>query len=487
MKKLLSLVCLWAAAGAFASPWGAMIDYDLAPAQPGVKIFDREHSSVSKTPGERFLLKPVLEGRIIRVFLNPGMEEEETLAVYRKKIQAAYSAWFSNAAKVIRQSKREAEFADILPLLDKGASVTFVEENEDITFLFVDRREITELCGSFSVACYSRLGAGPVIFIPKNPRGSRSFLNPFGASSGDVLSSAIVHEIGHSLGFSDQYAQSREATHEVYHGKIKNSVMNSSLKLTCDDADGMVNLIDITLNNRRGGMTGWRSLCRGSKTYYIGGMALGNGPYVFIPRFQNNGTVWVIRRYQNGKMTEETTFARETRDGFAPWENSPEQVLERDAVGRPVLARGADGTTVYYSYLYGRTLRLATADGKVLLLERWDKNLSNEKQFERRIVEFSNNGRPVVLQVDKRGADGSVFYQETRGGNIISLQMDFKKGKRIRARRNGREMGASAGPLAAGAGMSSLGKQIRAGVSKGMQENEWEKLEKVLQEWYSRL
>lgn len=482
MKRIVSCVlsCLCCAGGLWAEPWGVMGDYDLPRTGPGMSRMAGLEQPVSSAPGERYLLKPVLEGRSIKVLLERGEEEEETLAVYREKIQEAYSRWFLNAARVIRQAGREREFADILPVLDKGIPVEFVPFGEDITVEFVDRQEIFRLCGVQTAACYRF--EGPKIYVPKNPRGSRSVLNPFGVSSGKIFFRELLHEIGHSLGFSDQYAQARLNTHPIYHGdKTDATIMNRAVNLTCDDADGMVNLIDITRGKRRGGRVGWRSLCRNSKTYYIGGTALGNGPYMMWPK--DNGNAWMLREYREG-LLQERELAMAWGKGISLFEPFAEQVLERDAIGRPVLTQGPHGEKVYYSYLYGRMLRFVTAGDKILLLERRERNLPHEKSFDKRIIAFTHNGKSVLLEADRRPAYGYLSYKEDGDANALTVNLTFKKGKVERGSGNGGKSSVARG-MKFGMVTAALGDtSMQAQVKKQVVQKEREELEQKLTEWY---
>lgn len=486
LKLSLPFSLLFIAQAALSAPWGALSDYDLPAPPAGHSRAESLGMPVSAAPGERYLLKPVLEGKTIKVFLNPGEESAETLSVYREKIAEAYNEWFAQTAKQIRSSRREREFADILPVLDRGISVEFVEDGEDIVFEFVDRREISSLCGLSAAACYS--SDGPVIFVPKNPRDRNTIGGLFGRTSGKLLFVSLVHEIGHSLGFSDQYARSRGNTHPVYHGgNHRSSVMNSSRKLTCDDADGVVNLIDITRRTRRGGNTGWRSLCGKSKTYYIGGVALGNGPYVFMPKSVESAA-WVVRKYQDGQAVWEKEFVQENREGVSPLDAFSETPLERDPVGRTVLARGPRGEEVYYSYLYGRTYRFVTAGRKILLLEWLEKNLPGERSFEHLLSEFALNGKTASLRSERNGSRGSLFYKEGSGDDSMSVQMEFKKGKAVHVVWNGEDERLISGvavPSAAGA-VVGMSEQIQKRAEKRLNQARREQLERLLKAWYLR-
>ena len=478
MKWMLPLTVLCFPLAAFSALWGVVGDYDLPRTPEGMSRLAGLEQPVSPTPGERYLLKPVLGGASVKVFLDPGEESEETLAQYREKIKEAYNNWFLNAAKEIRKSGRTQEFADILPVLDKGIPVEFVPSGEDIFVKFEDRQEVPRLCGAVAApACY--LFEGPKIYVSKNPRSQKPVKGLLGPGSGKLMFANLMHEIGHSLGFSDQYAQARFTTHPIYHGdKTDSTVMNKTVNLTCDDADGMINLIDLTLGKRRGGRVGWRSLCRNSKTYYIGGTALGNGPYMMWPK--ENGNVWMLREYwADGVQGRELSMA--WGKGISLFEPFAEVVVERDAIGRPVLAQGPRGEKVYYSYQYGRKMRFVTAGDKILLLERRERNLPKEKSFDKIIIAFTHNGKSALLEADRRSSYGSLSYKED--GNALTVNLTFKKGKVEHRSGNG---GKDALPHGVALGMAAApgAVSMQAQVKNQLVQKERAELERKLTEWY---
>lgn len=416
LSCLLSSVLLWAA------PWGALSDYD-SPSQSensGSSLGDS-----SDNVGRRYLLRPVLEGRPVKVYVEFRNEPEENLSLWRERVQEAYNEWFFNTAKHIRSAKREREFGDILPLLERGIPVEFVEEGEDITIEFVDWQDVVSLCGDTASACY--LFDGPKIYVPKNPRRQRVTKSPFRANSEKIMFANLLHEIGHSLGFSDQYSLARDSnTHPLYRGENPdNTVMNSrTLSLTCDDADGVVNLIDITHKNQRGGNNGWRSLCKRSTAYYVNGMQLGTGPYAIRSKEDD---VWNVKTYQNGVLKEDQDFAPRKENSLSPFISFPETVLHRDKLNRPLLAQGPNGEKIYYMHLYDSSFRLVTKDGKNLLAEERKKLAEKGKTLTRRSVWFYANNRESLLRSVTYGSKGVVHYVEGKNGEFVYLEMHFNK------------------------------------------------------------
>ncbi len=78
----------------------------------------------------------------------------------------------------------------------------------------------------------------------------------------------IAHETGHSLGMADTYPDSDNASKKYRTSRYPNALMDSGPQLTCDDADGLINLIDRLNGYERGGKKGWRGLCKGYYRLY---------------------------------------------------------------------------------------------------------------------------------------------------------------------------------------------------------------------------
>lgn len=485
MKWILSFIYVLCAGSIFAAPWGAMADYD-SPRPKRPKEQAVRDIVPSENAGERYLLKKVLAGQPIKVRMEEENGSPETWEAFRDKVQEAYNSWFLYTAKEIQKARREQEFADILPTLEKGIPLQFVSSEEDISVEFVDREEISWLCDSKNAgACYVFGGREiPVIYVPKNPK--RAGINPFTQSAGKVFFANLTHEIGHSLGFSDQYIMARDSnTHTVYRGEnTDKTIMNSrSLSLTCDDADGVINLIDITRKNKRGGQRGWRSLCKKSTAYYVNGSQLGTGPYgIYI---NEDETAWRLRTYHNGVYTGSTEFAIDYNVSLSPFAPLSERVIQRDLMGRPLVSEGTNGERVYYMHLYDLSVRLVTAKGKALLAERTALYVEGGKKITESFAFFGKDGRFVKLHAVKRGAQGKVTYLEGETGEVSVIMWFNKKGASKGlwsgpAVENG--WGVDAPPFRAG-----VAGRISQQVKKRYASQQKERLEEQISAWFQRL
>lgn len=359
-KILFLLGCvLLGAAGVLAAPWGVISNYV-------------NEDSTDKT-GERFLLRKILAGQTLSVGLQQNEYTDKHYDKLSRLIALSYNNWFANAARHIEKAGREAEFADILPLLRRGIHLQISDYGKDLQVVFMPLKQIQLLCGRASAGCYSLNESIPHIYLPSNT----TLLNilSYGQQNKKNI---ITHEIGHSLGFSDQYFQARSINSDEIYGSAEErpTVMQHSRDLTCDDADGIINLIDLTLGTRRGGNNGWKTLCPKSQEYYIGGTSAGKGPYRIT--LSDDSTAVVLITYNQGRRVAREVYPFALPQGVINWQETPGRTTaQKDKFGRPVLEYGPDGELIYSMYLYDRVERLAVQNGRAL-------NFVSQLQYKRR-------------------------------------------------------------------------------------------------------
>ncbi|MBQ7908237.1 MAG: hypothetical protein IJ311_01905, partial [Elusimicrobiaceae bacterium] len=259
MKKILfTLLLLCISCGLMGAEWGPMYDY--------------VNSAPDSSVGEKYLLKKILRGQEIKIAL--AIEDETTgkRKEIERLIENSYNAWFKVAVKEIRKHNREREFADIMPVLKKEVKISFVNipysaedslsENPssyDVTVFFLATGDhMRQIWGSDNVAAlYNNL-----LRI--------MWLCATEVRKGDSFERMVIHEIGHSLGFADRYQYTYNHDESYGSERTRDSVMNEAQNVTCDDADGMINLIDLTNGTIRGGEKGWKSLCSSTEWYVKG-------------------------------------------------------------------------------------------------------------------------------------------------------------------------------------------------------------------------
>lgn len=424
MKKFFYLLSAWIVlSGPLAygeAPWGALADFDqpLLPNQQPVQL------------GERYLLPQILRGEPVRIFIDVAGASENQQESYQTMIADNYNEWFTRTARLIEQSKREQEFADILVLLKKGVAVEFVSElyTADVVIRIRPFSEVRRWCGLSAAGCYRRVQMARnvhEIWLPKD----QFLLKVF--SRGKVSTSRIgLHEIGHSLGLSDQYEQAIDSTSHPRYASARSgkAIMNEANKITCDDADGLINLIDLVRGTARGGEEGWKSLCPKSEDYYVRGQSMLRGNYVISTPDKE---IFNLSTYEKGKKVSTQSFSLADQHQFVPLLAVRETVLQRDPLGRAVLAKGELGETIYYSYRFESSIRLAVKDGRALWAEVNYFDWSQKKKMTGKIYYFKRDGvlTTAGLAFSKR-KNGYCYYVETPTPNRNTLEMSFDIDKR---------------------------------------------------------
>ena len=421
-KTILSFLCLCAVGVSWATPWGVLHDYQ--------EIQEEAKAGQEDYP---YLIDVILQGGSVRVYLEgPEDMTDKERAQYEQEVNEGYQRWFSHTAKTIRQKNRTEEFADILPLLEEGIPVKFVNDKQDanINFKFVPRMVMKTECGSrTAAACYTRrYQPMPTIFLVEKTFSLRNMLSTTGRSR----ISTATHEIGHSLGLSDQYSiNGGRNNSDIRYSTPENqaSLMNRSDQLKCDDADGMVNLIDLSRKKFRGGLDGWKGFCKKSPVY-VQGMVASKGPYFIGNLDKRYMTVDVVR---NGVEEERLVFDDSITDDYSPLASrSHWNVTERDAQGRVVRTAGPNGEEAFFSYGYDLKWELVVKDGKFLLEEQ----TLRRKKGGRHLVTYAvGGGKYHRMNVWSLGHGAKLVYLNTgigkkEGEKSYSVEMQISgKGK----------------------------------------------------------
>ena len=384
----------------------------------------------------RYLLPKMIKGETLRIGLlvREDYEPELTLEEIKEMIASSYQQWFEETAVWIRHRHREAEFADILKVLDQGVKVEFVEENPDIEFYIQSLQELQAHKGFMGyytqefgdVQIWLAGDVTPSEEIANASKKSASFFKALATHAQmrwNFYKHAALHEIGHSVAFADMYVQGRLNSDQIY-GSVKPSadipsVMDSitpkSIKqephLSCDDATGMINLIDITCGyTERGGEKGWKSLCPKSKEYFIHNISGLKDSY----RVQLiKGKKVLIGTYKGKAILREYPFADKMItpfEGISISNDVRKEKPERDALGRLVHGKTVKSDELYVNYLYERRIMAVINSKSQAVYFRMDDTLKNKRKS---LWIFNQNGEMNELEI-------------TREEDAISL--NFKKG-----------------------------------------------------------
>ncbi len=240
MKRLaVLLVTLFAASFVQANTWGLF-------------------RPIIETPEVPFAVDNLLDRRPIRYAVEAEMPAE-LQSVFQTNLQR----WPKETLAYIRKYHRAKDLADIVAILARPLEVQEVNyfDNPDVYLLYIE--EENNGAGQFEAATRHRPARVGVL-------GERDFFNRIS-----------LHEIGHYYGLGDQYAEGIANVYPTYssdvdtiHGSIMQGSLSTDGKLTCDDFDGLINLIDVRLSQRNGGRfspraeRGWKSLCPDSERLY---------------------------------------------------------------------------------------------------------------------------------------------------------------------------------------------------------------------------
>ena len=206
--------------------------------------------------------------------LKNYLEEQKKISELESLVETAFIAWPRDTHQMIFKEERKEEFADIYPLLSKilsnRLSLKKVEDRKkaDIVFIFSSKQALD--CHKTAAACID-LNIYPIEVKLVAPYD----INELKGERKIKLLSDIIHEIGHYFALVDQYEDAGDASAEYSTfnriGK-DDSIMatQTSYALACDDIDGFINLMDITLhlqNNKWSdrAQNGWASFCNGRK------------------------------------------------------------------------------------------------------------------------------------------------------------------------------------------------------------------------------
>ena len=113
MKKIIfSFLLLTVSCALLGAKWSVLPNYD--EQEPDVPV------------GEKYLLRKILQGKEIKIALSVEQDSDKNRKKMERMIEKGYNDWFKVAAKEIRKQKRTEEFADIMPILDRGVPISFV-------------------------------------------------------------------------------------------------------------------------------------------------------------------------------------------------------------------------------------------------------------------------------------------------------------------------------------------------------------------------
>ena len=311
------------------------------------------------------LWRAILQGGPVTVKLVLPKSESANRREWHRRVTDAFNAWFEYPAYVIRQSNREEEFADILPILDKG--IPFGPNGVETTVVFLGTMQ--EADQKFSAAAYGCADMENFTIYTVTEGPLKEKWNTY--KPGKPLISyftIFAHEFGHWLGFMDQYLEDGLAYFLEFvlprgHSSqrhVTQTIMSSSdnAKMGCDDVDAIINMIDLQRGGAQGKRRGtmWRSFCPSSPDFFQDGLLAAGYDYRIRA---DGGDSWLID-FGDGEFIEDS-LADVSRLGINPREEAEKKgkVIKWDAQGRPLFEALSKKEVVYYEYFQGIVLRAA--------------------------------------------------------------------------------------------------------------------------------
>ena len=268
--------------------WGIFEDYTIKPNKYAFnKIFNKEPINYYILPEKDTKAiendeenKDIDNLENIANSLGEKLEAEKTRSNFSKLIENAFNIWFEDTKNMIVKDGREKEFNDIINILKEKVSLKRVRKFADADIVFTFVNDVDKHCSRKAGGCISwkKFTDNNKIFayviIPNPLKNTKNY-------SEDKVFHVLTHEIGHYFGLTDQfYLENYKKNYTIYNNPrigYKKSIMGASyiIGLDCDDVDGFINLIDLTLaggNEEKFSERAqniWASFCNGKNEYFF--------------------------------------------------------------------------------------------------------------------------------------------------------------------------------------------------------------------------
>jgi hypothetical protein len=288
--------------------------------------------------------------------LNTTLSGEQRQKGLQKIIEKSFNVWIGDTSDTraeINKTGREQEFNDIKNLISKKIILQKVSDKKDadIVFVFIAKENITKKCSQKTAVACIQVRQEPKIVYLQNP-----YIEDRTSSDQrwkDILSDSI-HEVGHYLALGDQYEDFND-TSLVYSTSDRigknNSIMaaQNTTNLQCDDIDGLINIIDITLAINNDGRfsnratKGWASFCNGKSGF--------KDTFYRKAKVQNKAPV--IRNGNAYNFNAEGSFTKKTK--LFPFDFTDKEISYGEGFERDLVYNVEDKkNNISYAFYYER-------------------------------------------------------------------------------------------------------------------------------------
>jgi len=257
------------------------------------------NEAVEDTTSTVYAADFLLDKRPIRYAVSDKITPAES-----KLFAQSVKKWPKEVARLIEQSGHADEFQDVLPILKRGITVAEVAANEEPdVYLDAYATSSKDTCSKHALAC----------FRAKGEKEAYAEILVYDLARDNGLEALLLHEIGHYYGLSDQYASARKNSHAEYSSNAnqkEGAIMNNADKITCDDADGFINLLDLFRSKRNNGRfperseKGWTSLCGSTPNTYREARTVNRSDDALYDDSEKSRQ-YITRQYKEGYLSRE--------------------------------------------------------------------------------------------------------------------------------------------------------------------------------------
>lgn len=374
-------------------------------------------SSVSRLgEGSPFaLLRKISRGEPVCIRLENQTDKKDN-AFYLEKVQQGYQRWFSETWQQIVSAKRTEEFEDLREVLNAPVSVAVEGEGcstPDLELYVVSKQTMWENCLR-ALACV-RMDAKPMRLFFMHRGGLGNLLT---GGNWNVL----MHELGHTLGLADQYKYGRNNASARYHTPDSGTGLmyksRPGMRFSCDDADGMINLLDVAVfKHARGGADGWRSLCKKRAYKYVNGRPSSNDKYVV----EYQGEVISLLEFNSqGALVRARLFPKKSSNLFFDFETpAPIVFQEANSNGQVIYEKRAGSKEMFCSYTYEKKQCIFLQNGELVALLGVLRQRNKGSFVEFSLVE--SDGQESDFVYEGQGKHGTLSYWHGKQTTYFSV------------------------------------------------------------------